>query len=153
VTGRAPSRDPADAQVDIVLNDDAGEATGEDTPVVVLDEAAAADPLPERAVRNEDGSITLPLLYPVTLKFKKASSGDVREETLEELVMRRLTGADMRAITAASNGHMVAVGIARSARIGEAKMMALFDRMDGADANAAAQVVGFFLGSGRPTGR
>ena len=119
----------------------------------MLQDGAGAEELPKHAIRNADGSVLLPLLYPVTLRFKKGSSGEVREEQFDELVMHRLTGADMRAITSGSAGTVIVIGIARSARINEGKMSALFDKMDGADANAAAQVVSFFLGSGRPTGR
>ena len=140
-------------EVDIVLDPDPADAVETDDAVVVLQDGAGAEELPKQAVRNPDGSVTLPLLFPVTLRFKKGSSGDVREEQFDELLMHRLTGADMRAITAGSAGTMIVIGIARAARINEGKMSALFDKMDGADANAAAQVVSFFLGSGRPTGR
>jgi hypothetical protein len=138
--------------VDIVIETDPAE-DAPDEGVVDLAEADAGDALPAHARRNADGSVTLPLNFPVTLRFRKGSSGEVREEVFEELTMHRLTGADMRAIMAADRGHGVVVSIARSARMNEGKMSALFDKMDGVDANAAGQVVGFFLGSGRTTGR
>lgn len=140
-------------EVDVILDADPEAAAETDDDAVVLQDGAGAEELPKHAIRNADGSVLLPLLYPVTLRFKKGSSGEVREEQFDELVMHRLTGADMRAITSGSAGTVIVIGIARSARINEGKMSALFDKMDGADANAAAQVVSFFLGSGRPTGR
>ena len=146
----------SDTHIDIILDpaDAIEEApTAEGGEVVTLAETAAGETLPSHAVRNADGSVTLPLFYPVTLRFKKGTAGEIREEVFEQLVLHRLTGADMRAITAAERGSMTVVSIARSARLNEGKMNALFDRMDGADVSAAGQVVGFFLSGGRPTGR
>ena len=120
--------------------------------VVDIAEDKAASALPPRAVLNEDGSITLTLAYPVVLKFRRAR-GDIREERLDHLVLHRLTGADMRAISAASRETVSTVAIARSARMSEHKMNAFFDRMDGADVVAAGEVVGHFLDSGQKTGR
>ena len=95
----------------------------------------------------------LPLLTPVTLRYRRSSSSETREETLAELHLHRLTGADMRAISAASKEAQAAVAIARSARISEAKFAAIYDRMDGADIGFAARVLEHFLGSGPKTGR
>jgi hypothetical protein len=125
-------------------------AAGSD--VVDIKEDKDQDDLPDHAVKNADGSITLPLLYPVVLKFRRPS-GDIREESLAELVLHRLTGADMRAISSSNRDGLSTVAIARSARINEAKMNAWFDRMDGADTVAAGQVVAHFLGNGPKTGR
>lgn len=119
--------------------------------VVTIDQSAGDD-LPKHAVRHQDGSVTLKLKYPVTLKFRNGRGEEVRSESFAELHMHRLTGADMRAIGAASAGSRIVVSIARSARMNEGKMGPLFDRMDAADTNAAAQVVGYFFGSGETTG-
>lgn len=122
-----------------------------DAEVVELQEEADGK-LPPRAEPQPDGSVILPLDHPVTLAFRRAGSPDVREERFERLHLRRLTGADMRAIAAAGENAGV-VAIARSARIDQQKFNALFDRMDGADAHAASRVVEHFLGNGRKTGR
>ena len=109
--------------------------------------------LPPAARLQDDGSIILPLAHPVTLRFRKAGTDSVREESLAELHLRRLTGADMRAVAAASGGAGIMVTLARSARIGEAKFGAIFDRMDAGDVDDALNCVARFLGSGRRTGR
>ena len=123
-----------------------------DDGVVTLD-AAAGDELPAHAQRQPDGSIILPLLYPVALNFRNGAGETVKEEVFEQLHMHRMTGADMRAITSTGAGSRIVVSIARSARINEGKMGPLFDRMDAADVNAAGQVVSFFLDGGGKTGR
>lgn len=120
--------------------------------VEIADEATDDDGIPARAIRNEDGSITLPLLTPVTLRFRRAGTDQVREETTEQLVLHRLTGKDLRAISAAKKDQAI-IAVARSARIAEPKFNAVFDQMDGADASAAIAVAGYFLGAGQKTGR
>ena len=127
------------------------EAAPADPDVVQLAAEADTETLPKRAVRNADGTVTLTLAYPVVLKFRKGQ-GEVTEERYEQLVMHRLTGADMRAISAASRETLTTVAIARSTRLSEGKMAAVFDRMDGSDALAAGQVVSAFLGNGTTTG-
>lgn len=137
------------------LTEDAGAAVtaaaGPD--VVVVAEDGDEAPLPKRAVLQDDGSIVLPLIYPVTLRFKRPSSDQVREESFDQLHFRRMTGADMRAIAAATAGAGSMVTLARSARIPEAKFSPIFDRMDAADIDDAFAVVSRFLGTGRKTGR
>lgn len=139
--------------VDVI---DLGEVTSAapvDPDVVTLDEAGDSDDLPRHAVRQADGSFHLPLMFPVTLKFRNGAGETVREESFDHLHLHRMTGADMRAISAASAGSRIVVSIARSARMSEGKMGPLFDRMDAADANAAGQVVGFLVSAGGKTGR
>jgi hypothetical protein len=109
--------------------------------------------LPKHAAVQPDGSVRLPLATPVTLRFRRGSTGETREEHLAELHLRRLTGADMRAISAASKDAQAAVAIARSARIAEAKFGAIYDRMDAADIGAAARVLDHFFSPGPKTGR
>ncbi len=111
------------------------------------------DGLPHQARLRADGSVELPLRYPVTLRYRDGANGDVREEVHERLVFGRLTGADMRAISAADGAARVVVAIARAARVREGLMHRLYDRMDGADVAAAGAVVAYFLGSGQTTGR
>lgn len=118
--------------------------------VVDLDAKDDGQGLPPHAVTQPDGSVLLPLAVPVRLKFRKG--GEVREEVTAELRLHRLTGADMRAISAASKEMVSVVAIARSARISEAKFAAIFDRMDMADIGAAGRVLEHFLGNGPRTG-
>jgi len=120
-------------------------------PHVVDEDAGAHDKLPTHAVLNADGSVTLPLMFKRDLQIKKG--GSVRTEPFATLVFHRLTGADQRAIASASEDMMSVVAFARSTRISQAVMNALFDKMDAADLNAGGQVLNSFLSSGRRTGR
>ena len=137
-------------------------AEHEDEPFILDDKAPepeletvaeGGDGLPAAARLRADGSVELPLRYPVTLRYRDGASGDVREEVYESLAFGRLTGADMRAISAADGAARVVVAIARAARVREGLMHRLYDRMDGADVAAAGAVVAYFLGSGQTTGR
>lgn len=139
-------------------------APGEDDGVLTLPAEAAPidddvvregemdDVLPRRAVRHADGSITLPLLTPVTLKIQRGGE-TVREEVFEEVKMHRMTGADLMAIGSASSETKLAVSFARSARLNPAVATRLFSRLDGADAADASGIVAFFFGAGGRTGR
>lgn len=118
----------------------------------IVDEDADLDPadrLPRHAIRNRDGSVTLPLKYPRTLMTRK--DGKVRERTFTELVFHRLTGADQRAIGATSSENQGVTAFARSTRINQAVMSALFDKMDAADIQAGGQVLNNFFVSGPRT--
>jgi len=143
-----------DSRMVVDLTEDApaaaGAAPAED--VLVLGDEGP-DGLPTQAVRRDDGTILLPLRHPVTLRYRRPGSGAVREEAVAELLFHRLTGADMRAIGAASQEAMTAVAIARAVRIDEGKFNAIYDRMDAVDVTAASLVVAHFLGGGRKTGR
>lgn len=98
--------------------------------------------LPERAIRNEDGSITLPLLRPVEIKFTK--NGQVtRSETVESLRLRELNGADMRIVLQASSDMQPVVTLARAADMTTQKMTVLFDRLGARDIAAATAIVSF----------
>jgi hypothetical protein len=115
------------------------------------EEGEAPDPAGARAPPDGRGGLSLRNTGGGTLRTRAA--GDVREEHYEELHFHRLTGGDMRAIAAAEPGSRGVVAIARSARVREGLMQRLYDRMDGADAIAASQVVAHFLGTGQTTGR
>ncbi|MCV9907177.1 hypothetical protein OIV19_06030 [Brucella sp. HL-2] len=117
----------------------------------VVEDIAESDRLPDNAVQNADGSVTLTLFYPQTLTVKKGDK--VREENYEHLTFHRLNGADQRAIAAASDSMLNVVAFSRSTRISQAIMNVLFDKMDAADISAGAQVFSHFLGSGRKTGK
>lgn len=124
---------------------------GTEDPDIVDEDLDPADQLPKHAVLNGDGSVTLPLHYPKTIKSRKG--GKIKERDYTELRFHRMTGADQRAIAAASDESSAVVSFARSTRVNEAVMNALFDKMDSSDINAGGQVLNNFLTSGRKTGR
>jgi hypothetical protein len=149
---------PGDTTIIVDLVEDAGPAQGPaaaaGADVVVISDDGAPAPLPARATEHPDGSVTLPLLFPVVLRYRARGSETVREERCESLTFGRLNGADMRAIAAsATGGAGIMVTLARSARMPEGKFGPLFDRLDAADIDDALAVVARFLGSGRKTGR
>ena len=148
----APSRSLPPAEVEIAELDEALGSPPLIDAVPVLAEDGA-ETLPENAALQPDGSVILTLRAPVVLRYRAPGAQSVQEETHEVLHFRRLTGADMRAITQAAAGDRAVLAIGRSAGIRPALMNLLFDRMDGSDVSAAGDVVGFFLGSGRKTGR
>jgi len=141
-----------DRDPDLVHLDDPAPAGGNEPGVVELADDGDDDAkLPPQAVQRADGTICLPLRTPVTLKFKRGA--DVREETFSEFVFHALNGADMRVITARPATSMTATAIARSTRLPEGKVNAVYDRMDARDVNAAERCVMHFMDGGRPTGR
>ena len=115
--------------------------------VELRDEAEDEDALPDRAVVMEDGTIELMLLHPVTLRFKKGET--TREESFDTLRFYPLTGADMRVIQSQAKDSLLPTAIARSTRIHEGKINAVYDRLDARDATAAQRCVLHFLGSGQ----
>lgn len=139
--------------------EDAAEVVDEDAPIaaktvdadVVDEDVDPLDRLPPGAVTNADGTVTLPLKFPRELRISK--NGKIRIERYESLTFHRLTGADQRAIGATSEEMMPVVAFARSTRLSQAAMNALFDRMDAADLVAGGQVLNSFLATGRRTGR
>ncbi|WP_152979827.1 hypothetical protein [Mesorhizobium sp. 1M-11] len=135
-----------------VVDEDAAVAVRPALPADVVDEDVdPLDKLPPRAIPNADGSVTLPLLYPKELQIRKL--GKIRTDRFDSLTFHRLTGADQRAIAATSEETMSVVAFARSTRLSQAVMNALFDKMDGADIAAGGQVLNSFFATGRTTGR
>jgi len=104
------------------------------------------DRLPKEAVRNLDGTVTLPLSEPVTLKTRK--NGNIRERVFKELTFHRLNGAGIRAINAAPNEHQTTVALAQSTKTSDAVMKALFDKMIDYDIGNSGRVINHFLASG-----
>ena len=146
--------------LDIIDDDQSGSdiVVDENAPVAltgaaadVIEDIDPGDRLPDNAVQNADGSVTLKLQYPQKLRIRKGEK--VREENYEQLTFHRLNGADQRAIAAASDSMLNVVAFSRSTRISQGIMNALFDLMDAADISAGAQVFSHFLGSGRKTGK
>ncbi|MEO0374256.1 MAG: hypothetical protein AAF329_06405 [Cyanobacteria bacterium P01_A01_bin.17] len=129
-----------------VLNEDAPLPVQIDDEIDVDEDLDELDQLPKRAVRNMDGSVTLPLEFPVALKTRKG--GKVRERKFNELVMHRMNGSDFRTINAAAEEHQSIVALARSARLNQAVTNALYDRMVDVDIANAGRVMNHFLASG-----
>lgn len=154
-----PGRMAADPHAVVIELDDApapharSGSPGDPDVVTVSEDGAAADGLPGHAIRHPDGSVELPLHWPVALKFKRPSQPEAREERFDRITFHRLTGAHMREITGADKRDAMPLTLALSARMPRAKMDAVFDRMDASDALACITVVSAFLGTGPATGR
>ena len=120
------------------------------TTTVVDEDAELGGGLPVRAILNRDGTVTLPLREAVPLTVRSATHGE-RTQTYDKLTFRRMRGADIRAVTAASDDSRPVVLMARATGISPMVMNALFDRMDGADIMDAQECVQHFFGSGKKT--
>jgi hypothetical protein len=101
-----------------------------------------------RVTDNDDGSKTLKLNWPVTVRYRQSGGGE-RTEEIAELVIRRPKGRDMRALGGMAAAQAGTQMLCRLAGISQAA----FDALDGADIAAAMKIVADFLGSGRGTGR
>lgn len=104
---------------------------------------------PDGATQNADGTVTLRLQHPVTVKIKKAT-GEIREETYSSLTLRPFTGADLRAIQSTSAEMQNIVTFSRAAGIREVVMNSLYDRMNATDIIKAAEIMNAFMNGGRP---
>ena len=122
----------------VILDEDLGAAVDED--------ADLGGELPKRATRNDDGSITLTLRKPLPVLIRSAKNGE-RTETYSELTFHDLVGADIRAITAASEASRPIVMLAKAARLREALMNSLFDRMPAAHISYAQTFVSSSFGA------
>jgi hypothetical protein len=118
---------------------------------VVDEDNNPLDTLPKEAVKNADGSVTLPLFEEVTLTTRK--DGRIRKKEFSELTFHRLKGSDMRAIGAARDDDKAVVTFARCTRLNQAVMNAIFDKLDGVDIANGGRVVNYFLNSSLPSGR
>ncbi len=108
----------------------------------IVDESREASGLPDRAIQNDDGTVTLPLRRPVPLSVRNAA-GKVTETVYAELVFHELFGADMRAISNAKEDVRVDVLMARSLKIPQTVARALFDQLTRKDAEDVVTVAGF----------
>jgi hypothetical protein len=106
-------------------------------------EAEDIKKLPKGAILNENGSVTLPLLYPRSVTIK--GQGGVREERFDEFLFHRLNGADINAIRAASKETSHIVALARSLHKHVAIIKALYDKLDSADITRAGEVLDSFF--------
>ena len=146
--------DAHDGYVAEVINeDDEPDYGSTDTAQDVINEDAdEIAALPKGAKELADGSVEITLNREVTLTLKSASRG-TRTEVTDKLRFHRLTGKDLTEITNAAETVRERVAFAVAARMNKARMNALFDRMDAADISRCGQVLEYFLGSGRKTGR
>lgn len=133
------------ANLSAVIDEDAGAAE------TIIDEDGLLDRLPKEARRNDDGSVTLTLHYPQVLATQK--NGQVRERRFETLTFHRLTGRDQRAIASATEDMQTVVALAQSAKLNQAVMNALYEKMDMADITNCGRVLNHFLTNGPTTGR
>lgn len=118
---------------------------------IVDEDAGDTDKLPEHAIVNDDGSVTLPLLEPVTVTTKK--DGKIRERKFDSLTFHRLRGVDLEVIQSSPKQKETAVVFARSTRTMQALMDAIYAKLDMADIADGGRVLNHFLTSGRKTGR
>ena len=98
--------------------------------------------LPPGAELKGDGSVTLTLAYPKTLRFRK---GDA-EETLpiDTLTFRRMNGAQARKIVNAKDKGVV--GFSAATGVTPARANLIINALDAADGMDAAEVVNELLG-------
>lgn len=99
--------------------------------------------LPAGCEKNEDGSVTVTLLYPKTVSVR--SNGAVKEERYERLTFHRMTGKDLNAIQSASAATSSIVTFTRLTRIPSRIMTVLFDKLDGKDVTRCGRVINTFL--------
>lgn len=131
---------------DAVVEEDDGEqpALG---PAVVVESDDGGEPkagqLPARATLNDDGSVTLALVKPVTLTIRKGDSE--KQETYAELTFRELTGADLR-LVAQEKDEMkrTILTLARATGMTSIRMNVLFDRLAQRDVGGATAVIAYF---------
>ena len=101
--------------------------------------------LPKRAVINEDGSVTLPLVESASITIRK--DGQERKETFGALTFHRLKGIDLRLVTLEpTEMKRTIMALARSTRMSAARMNALFDNLDQRDVQGATDIIAYFQG-------
>jgi len=158
------NRTAGKAKSELAIDLDEDDAVIDDTDVVetegqadafhdddVVDEDATdpLDKLPSHAIRNADGTITLPLYD--TVRIRVRASGKVKEKVYDSLTFHRLTGLDTRVIGEAPENMQNIVAFARSCRLSQAVMNAVWDKLDAADITNGGRVLNHFLSSGRKT--
>ena len=120
-----------------------------DLPIDTAAPANDAPPmdLPPNAVLNADGTVTLALEWPCQVEMRKAGTSEVAAtEPYATLTLRRLTGADVRAMIAAKDSSEMALALSSGLGLGKLRrLQTVLDARDEADANA---VIGEFLGAG-----
>lgn len=154
---------PSDIELDLDETTGAAGAAPRDVidPGVDLDESRPeADDgakLPTGAVLLEGAetyagaAVRWPLRFPVRLTIKNAG-GTVAAETIDAVTMHRLTAADMDAALNSGRDSQKVL-IQRSTRLPMTRVAKVYEKMDGADIAALAEIVNFLLQGGRKTGR
>lgn len=99
--------------------------------------------LPSGCERNEDGSVTVSLLFPRTITIR--SNGAVKEERYEQLTFHRLNGKDLNAVRSTSDENQSVVLFTRSSRLPSRIMTVLYEKLDGKDITRCGRVLGTFL--------
>lgn len=131
---------------DAVVEEDEGEELKQTSAVVVEDDLAAESltgKLPARALLNDDGSVTLPLIKPVTLTIRKGEKE--HQETYKELVFHELSGLDMRLVTQEKDEmKQTVMTLARATRMPSVRMNVLFDRLSQRDIKGATDIIKYF---------
>lgn len=126
--------------------DETGKSGAQDASVEVVEGVAEREEkkavLPARARHNGDGTITLPLLKPVTINIKGADQR-VRSETYAELTFHELTGADLRATAQAKPDMQGITAFACSTKTPVSLMRAVFDAMSSRDVKAGSDILSF----------
>lgn len=90
------------------------------------------------------------LLYPVTLSFRQ-STGEVREETISEIALRRPTAKEMRLVDRAGSG-MVGLVISMLAIL-SGHDEEVIEKIDAQDFAELAEMVSDFLPNGPTDGK
>lgn len=133
---------------DAVVEEDESDELQPATTGVVVEDEEAEEPkakLPKRAVVNEDGSVTLPLVEKATIIIRK--DGKDRQEAYTELTFHRLKGIDLRLVTQEpTEMKRTIMALARSTRMSSGRMNALFDNLDQRDVEGATEVIAYFRG-------
>jgi hypothetical protein len=130
----------------IVIDDGEDETTGAPAAAggtVVIEDGSEDKTvkLPARAVRNDDGSVTLTLSAPVSLTVKTGRGSS--EEVYSDLTFHEMTGRDLRHIAQAKAEMQTIVALACATKISVARMNGLFDQLKAKDVTAAAAVISF----------
>jgi hypothetical protein len=120
-------------------------AGAEDVPV--LREGDALD-LPEGAVENSDGTVTLTLSSPITLAFRAAQGAVAVSEVIETLLFNRLTGAQARRFLNLGGRRGSKAAVAAATGLTEAKYALLNAKIDAADQTACFAIIAEMLGLG-----
>jgi hypothetical protein len=120
-------------------------------PVADEDGSDGSEKLPE-GLAAVGGEYELTLRRAVVLHFK-STSGSVREERIERLPLRRLTGADMRAMMSSTRQDGSLLLLERAVTLPERRVVLVLDRMDAADLMRAMACIAFLSGGSPPTGR
>ncbi len=127
-----------------------------DTPILIT--AAEPEPaiptlhdgpvmdLPDGAVLNHDGSVTVTLRWPFDIQYRQGG-GEVRSERVADVTLRRLTGADVLKVTKAKDATRAAMVAAIGVTPARFELWA--HQMDARDETTIGLVVAELMAVGR----